>query len=222
VPEIGYGVPTTGSLVDALSAIPSDYRPYFRDGFSRLAKLKRDQWPTLIRSLEHTSPYPSNFELEPIAESLGLEGSGGRALLNAARLVLGVVTLRDDSPRDFAETACKTEMLDAADRDAIGEFTEQVARTRLEIRKSLARGELSQQIFPSLVLFDVKVDLRLEFAEGKVSAAVPVVIAHIDTDSTNSELWFQMSYTQLVALEKKLASSLEELQLALAVAKQLS
>ena len=220
--EIGYGVSTTGSLLQALSAIPSDYRGYFRDGFSRLARLKRDLWPTLIKALEDAAPYPSNIELDPILDSLGLEGTAGTALLNATRFILGVITLRDDSPGDVVAAACESQLLDAADRDAITEFSELVARTRSELRKSLSVGTLSHAIFPSLLLFEVKVDLRLDFAEGKVTTAAPILIAHIDTDASEKELWFQMTYSQLVALEQKLKKGLEDLHLAQAIAKQLS
>lgn len=220
--EIGYGVSTTGSLLQALSAIPSDYRSYFRDGFSRLAKLKRELWPTLIKALEDAAPYPSNIELDPILDSLGLEGTAGTALLNATRFILGVITLRDDSPADFVAAAYKTELLDAADQEPITEFSELVARTRFELRKSLSVGSLSHAILPSLLLFEVKVDLRLEFTDGKVTAAAPVLIAHIDTDSSDKELWFQMTYTQLVALEHKLKKALEDLHSAQAIAKKLS
>jgi hypothetical protein len=220
VAEIGYGVSSTGSLRDEFAAIPVEYRSYFRDGFSRLAKLRRDLWPKLVSMLEEAAPYPSNIELPPIIEMLGVERAAGASIVSATRFALGAIALREDSTKDFIEAAQEAELLNAADRDVVYEFAELVSQTRPVLKKSLATGSLRHAVLPSLAIFDVAIDVRLEFADGKLSSAAPVVVAHVDTDSTE-ESWFQMSQAQLSALHSKLGKCLQELQQAQLIAKKM-
>jgi hypothetical protein len=41
------------------------------------------------------------------------------------------------------------------------------------------------------------VDIRIGFDNDEIALAVPVVLVHIDTDSKDQEIWFQMSKGQL-------------------------
>jgi len=64
--QIGYGVPTKGTLKEALEAIPEDFRAYFRTGFAQLAKRDPKVWADIARISRSSSARPSHLEWEPL------------------------------------------------------------------------------------------------------------------------------------------------------------
>ncbi len=222
MPEIGFGISSKGSLLEALSTIPSDYQAFLREGFSRLSTLDVHKRSALLAAVRDAAPYPSNIELEPITSMLGLETGEAAPLVSACRMLLGILSFRNDSPAEVVSAATAAKIMRAEDGAALTAFAEVVAHNRADLRKSLTTSSLQHVLLPSLARFDVKVDLRLEFTEGKLSGAAPVALVFIDTDSNDGELYFQMTRSQLVALESKLKKALEELGHAEEVAKKLT
>lgn len=211
MPDIGFGVSIKGRLLEALRAIPPDYQAFIRSGFADLRDLGPELRNIVFEKLRSAPAYPSNLELEPLVAQLGSEPGETRAILAAARLILGIVAYRDDSPQDVVSAAVEAGVLEQNDAAAILELATDWARDRRELRKSLDESSLQHALLPSLSRIELRVDIRLAFSEGKISSAVPVALVYIDTDATDAQLWFQMSMSQVAALESKLAEIRKQL-----------
>jgi len=94
---------------------------------------------------------------------------------------------------------------------AIADF---VISKRAALDKAMARRRLANAVLPSLAVFEVTVDLRIRFEEGKVQEFVPVALAHIDTDADNTELWLQLSRADIMVIIDKLNKCMNEMALA--------
>ena len=221
MPEIGFGIPSKGSLLEALAAIPPDYQGYLRGGFGRLSTLDASKRTALLSTVRQAAPYPSNIELEPIAAMLGLNSTESSSVVSACRLLLGALSFRSDSPKEFVDAAIQAGILDSKDSPAIGEFAEVIASKRAEFRRNLTTSSLQHELLPSLARVDFKIDVRVEFQGGKLTAVAPVALVYIDTDSDSRDIWFQMTRPQLLALEAKLKQASEELARAEEVAQKL-
>jgi hypothetical protein len=220
--DIGFGVSSKGTLEEALAVIPAEYQGYLRAGFGRLAALDEKKWDALLSTIRDSAPYPSEIELEPIRGSLSLESSDASALVSACRILMGILSFRGESPSEVIHAAVEAKILDTKNEARISAFAEMAARDRPGLKQSLIASSLQHQVLPSLAQFEVRIDLRLQFAGGKISAAAPVAVAWLDTDSMDTELWFQMTRPQIVALEAKLQRAREEIDLAEQATRKLS
>jgi hypothetical protein len=88
-----------------------------------------------------------------------------------------------------------------------------VISRRATLDKAMARNRLANAVLPSLSQFDVTVDLRIRFENGKAQEFVPVALAHIDTDADNTEIWFQLSRADITMLLQKLNTCAHEMEL---------
>ena len=200
---LGFGVDSQGSLSAALEDIPDDAKAFLRGGFSQIASLKAEQWRSLIDSAIFSSG-PNDLDLETAGGALGLISSDAAAVLSAAKLSLGVISFRPEAPGDFVDIAINTGVLDEANKGAVLAVLDFSLKHKREIKDGLDATALGGENLPSLRRFELNVDVRVGFGEAGVDKAVPVVIAHVDTDAQEMELWFQMTPNQLTALIAKL------------------
>lgn len=100
------------------------------------------------------------------------------------------------------------------DIDSLREVLSAIAANREQIRAAQVRSNLGIEVLPTLASFDATVDVRVRVADGVVKASVPVVVAHLDTDGANQEVWFQMTQEQLERLIAKLGKTAEQMKTA--------
>lgn len=221
MPGIGFGVPSKGTLKEALGEIPSDFRGYFRAGFSGLTKVETRNWPGILAVSQLPAPVVVGLELEQAAADLGVDTEELLRLATAARLLLGILAFRTESVADFTAAATDLGILDSKDVPRISEFAETAAKDRQALKQALLASSLQSELLPSLTQFEVKIDVRLDFEKEKVTNAVPVTLVHIDTDSSEKELWFQMTPSQVEGLAAKLQQVVKQLKEAEQLAKKL-
>lgn len=204
MPNIAFGLRTTGDLGDALSSIPDDLKDFLRNGFSLLANADARSWPRIFDVGRLAGVSPSNLDLD----TTGIPSEEAFPIVNAARLLLGALAFRGESPEQFLEQANQHGLVEKTDNAQVLRFVHAHAMDREALRRSLEANELQYSLLPSLTRLDFKIDVRLEFdiaESAAVRTAAPVVLVHVDTDASDGELWFQMTPLQIDALAEKLS-----------------
>ena len=116
------------------------------------------------------------------------------------------------------------ELLEDHNREAATALLRVIENHYSEGRTNLQRMSLEGEVLPYLMEFEATVDIRLGFdTEGTdVAFAVPVAMLHVDTDSYNQEIWFQVGIAQIETMIETLQIAAERMKAANSLAGKLS
>ncbi len=202
------------SLDEVLRDIPARARPEIRQGFSVLAKVPSDRYHLVLSKVTDSVLGRSRIRTDEVATALGIPFEESGPLLSAASLAVVTLGVQNTPAGSFVEAASASGLLSESDRTGILSFLELIVAQRAGIGQILTESRLGNVVLPVLTDFDVTVDVRLGFDEGRISAAIPVAIVHLDTDSHSQEVWFQVNRRQLERIIADLNSALKEMQAA--------
>lgn len=200
---LGFGVESQGSLRDSLDEIPDDAKIFLRFGFSQVATLGAEKWASLVEAVQSSSG-PNDLDIEATSAALAIDSSATAAALSAAKLALGVISYRQETAKEFVEIGRSAKIINEENFESILSFLTSANDLASRIRNQLDATSLRNENLPSLRQFELSVDVRVRFSKDGVDMAAPVVVAHVDTDAQDMEVWFQMTPSQLSALITRL------------------
>lgn len=213
--SIGFGVPSTGKLSDALAEIPEDVRGYFRLGFARICSVDQSRWPMIVSAISKiSSPHTADLELERVVSELKVDGDEIHHLVNSSRLLLGILAFRIESCEEVVASIVEAGILVKENEDAILAFAKIASADRGALKQALSMATLQHSLLPSLMQLEVKVDLRLEFDGDSITRTAPVVLVHLDTDAVDQEIWFQLTPSQVEGFISRLQQALRQVGVA--------
>lgn len=111
------------------------------------------------------------------------------------------------------KAAEEAQFLESADAPAVVALAQVILRDRDALAVIVERARIGVEVLPSFESLAATTDVRLGFKEGRVSLAVPVVVAHLDTDFIKG-LWFQLTRGQLELLITQLEHAKRNLEAA--------
>jgi hypothetical protein len=135
------------------------------------------------------------------------------ALLGAASVLVGTITQRQEPPEAVVKAAAEAQFLEPADVPAAVALAQVILRERDAVAVIVERARIGVEVLPSFEDLAATTDVRLGFKEGHVSLAVPVVVAHLSTDSSKG-LWLQLTRGQIERLIKQLEDAKRNLEAA--------
>lgn len=204
-------IPSTGTIEDNLARLPSQVRSVIREGFRILSRIPKAHLEGLrtavIESIQAGSPTDEGH----LAGLLDITPDDARVLLGSMSLVASFVSARETTAEQFVNSATALKLIDPQAKDAALSFIAAVSRERSVLKHSIEQSTISSQVLPSLMDYDVSVDVRLAFEKGRVSDSVPVALIHIDTDAMNEELWFQANKKQLEKFIRELQEAVQKM-----------
>lgn len=180
-----------------LADLPPDLKRFLVVGFTTLGKLSPASQQEFIgfaaKSLE------AGYGLSPsgLASKHDLQEQEVAAGLTAATVTLLAFSQSDIIVDDFIEEAISAKLITEDARESVRTLAKRVEADRGAMKAVLQRSKIARELLPSLTDFETTIDVRLGFEKGRINATVPVVLAHIDTDSQNEEIWFQMTKAQV-------------------------
>ena len=153
-------------------------------------------------------------EDEGLPAELGLSPEDTSAVLAAASFVLMALATTPDTPTNVAEGLQSSGVLSEADPGGIDRFLSAAFGARSALKETVQRARIAAATIPAFTTLHTSVDLRVNFrANAEVSATVPVLLVHIDTDS-DQEICFQMSKDQLEITIERLKAVLGRIEAA--------
>jgi hypothetical protein len=199
------------SLGEALVRAPRAFREQAQKGFKLLAGIEKEHYGEIIdsvmRTLENKQPP------EELGKSLSLSTDEMSGLLAAAMLIVPLLANRG-TPEEFGSEATKVGFLPTDVAQAVVPFARSVFERRVELRRIMRRAALPSQVLPFLADVEIVVDVRMDFEDQEVYEAVPVALFHIDTDTGNTEIWFQASKSQMEQFRKDIDAAIRRMEIA--------
>jgi len=157
--------------------------------------------------ISRTQPEPGE-----IASKLGLTVSDATNLIGALSFLALVSSTSAEEPIATTVAALlETQFITETERQAVESVLTHFQAERTKVTGAFRKAAVSSRVLPSLVDFELSVDIRVDFEKEQIALAVPIIVAHLDTDAAHEELWFQMSKTQVERLSEDLRKVLGRL-----------
>jgi hypothetical protein len=199
---------------ESLKAIPREFASYLRQGFSLLSKVPADRYQTLLERVVESIDYPQLRSQEPFVTALGLKEEDMNPLVAAVSMLCVSLASTDETAESITKAAQNAQIVSESDTRATLAFSTLIVNDRARMKELLQRSHTASRVLPTLDTFDIAIDTRLSFKNEDIVFAVPVLVAHVDTDSGTDEVWFQMSKVQVRLLIEKLQEALRRLEIA--------
>ncbi len=215
--------PTTGSLEAVFADVPESVKKLLTDGFAALAALSDASIGQLLGvSLPiFSNEVPNETVFERLGKQLEISSELVPDLLSAVGTMIAAFSSRPETPEQFVAEARKAGLIKDADLAKIRRFADLVYAERDTIKQTLQSTDAASEVIPSLRYIEGTVDLRLHFENDKVKGSFAVALLHVDVDTTNGDVWFQVSTTQLERVVRELEDLLSKMKAAESFAKTL-
>jgi hypothetical protein len=212
--SISFRLPAGAIPSEVFKDIPKGARTFLRRGFVVLNRVF-PKYSEALLSLP-ADLLATNAQRDPadIASRLGIPVEDARNLLGTMSFLALIASSAEPEPLSKTTAALvEAELLEATGKQPAEAVLAHFQQERTKVGSAFRKTTLSSRLLPSLTSLDFVVDVRVDFDREEVGVAVPVVLAHLDTDAVHQELWFQMSRPQVEnVLEdlKKVLSRLEQ------------
>jgi hypothetical protein len=192
--------------------IPEQARSFLRRGFSVLSHVFPRYSEAVLSIPAETLMSRTQQEPGEIANKLAITNSEATNLLGALSFLALVSTSADEPIGAIVAALLETEFIGAPARQAVESVLTHYQRERAEVTGAFRKAAVSSRVLPSLVDFELSIDVRLDFEKEQISLAVPLIVAHLDTDAVHEELWFQMTKAQAERLSDDLKKVLARIE----------
>jgi hypothetical protein len=198
-------------LESVFVSMPDPVKSFAREGFALLSELNESRFSTFVSLIKEEIGSPAQPELEALREKLGLNTRKAGTLSMIAAFATVVVTSGESSEK-AVQAAEGAGVLPAGSAAAFDRLVQELRPQEAAFRESIKSSELASEILPSFDEIDTTVDLRLGFDREKVSASIPIIVAHLKTDARESHVWFQMQKRDIVRLISQFEKLLKQLE----------
>jgi hypothetical protein len=185
-------------------------KTFAREGFTALANLSEEDLRELAKLIPEKFATSAGPDVEELKERLRLPARKASALAIVAAFATAAVTSGEDPSKAIA-VGLEARILSADASIAFQRLIEQLKPQGPLIKETIKSQELASEVLPSFERLSTALDLRFRFEGGKISATVPVVVAHLRTDSRESQAWFQLQKQDLVHLLAQFEKLLREI-----------
>jgi len=209
--SFSFPISSAAAIPEMFNDMPSTIKAYLKEGFVVLARVIDRHIETLVPLAAQAVQTPYKVDEDELALQLGIPSKDAGHLLSAVSLLTAVVSGGGDTPEQIVSAAVEANLIPQEARNAAAAFATALVPRRDTLKRTLDVSRLAARVLPSLTSFDVAVDVRLSFEKGKPKLAVPVAVAHLDTDAEGGEIWFQMQKTDVEKLVEDLGRTLKEM-----------
>ncbi|KWI69691.1 hypothetical protein [Burkholderia ubonensis] len=198
-------------LTDFLKSIPNSAKASIREGFAQLRSvpLGQDAVSAMLEAGQlGFSGVPSS--MEKLAEKIGVPERAADLMMAAVSMTMyGCARYEGELTADQLATILKdVELLAAEPNEGLLAMFREILAHREQTRREVERNDDARSVLPSLVRFDLNVDVRVAFHKNEVRSFVPIVVGHLNTDSEGQLVWFQITKEQLVSMQEAIGDAL--------------
>lgn len=206
--------PSGGTLKSFVESMPNGLRAFLSEGFSALGELESSKLPDLLDLTLDSIERPEQDGLADAgAQSLGVPPHVFPRLFSATGIFVSTLVTREEPAAEILEALVENGLVKQNDRKALQRLAELVEARSEAIRSLFDRASLSREVLPSYYSFDTAVEVRVKIRDGQVVGRVPVLVAHLDTDAQEQEVWLQLTKDQATGMAKKLSKAAEEMEI---------
>lgn len=206
-----FGSSDAETLSARIREIPPPLLPRIRGGYHSIGQMsgsQRDECVTEV--VKHLSDGRAP-QIRDIPALSGLRSPDGNNVLISISVVFGLLVDLEISIDEFI-AAASGEICESEDLPTLRYLASKIVPDRKALKVAVEEASLASQILPSLSMFDLEVDLRMRFEDGKLQLGVPIAVVHIDTDCQNQEIWLQLKLSEVQNLIEKLKKTEADLK----------
>lgn len=200
-------------LREALAEFPSGPSRSIRQGFKVLSELSPEETQQILNiAVVNFQKGGGRIEPDAIVKEFQLSESEAQNVLFTVAVVAATLSPRTDTAKDFVEEAQKAKLLDEEHTKRAIDLAEAIVSQRDNVSEAMKYQSLASEVLPSLMSFDLTIDLRIGFEDKQIKRAVPITVVHLDTDAYEQETWFQLTKPQVESIIDKLKTALENME----------
>jgi hypothetical protein len=209
------------AISEAFSGLSPIVKSFMKEGLSLLEAFTPEQFQVITAASVQAVQSPAAVDVSALARTLSLAEDKAGNLLSATSFLAALTASRTESLSTIISTAQEAGLIPEGGREAVLNFVRVIGDQKQGLLRSLRRTRLAQAVLPSFVRLEMVVDIRIQ-SDSDGSLAVPIVIAHLDTDADEEHVWFQMERAHVEVLIERLQKTLEDVRRAEQSAEQLS
>jgi hypothetical protein len=187
---------------------------YLNHGFRVFSELSQERRIDLVRKSIDAFVVGLSEEPRDLSTRYNIPESEARPLVFATSMMLATLTEAPDPVEQFIAAGIEKGAFTAETAAIIQPHAELICSERTNIQEAVKKETLASSVLPSLMTFSVAVDLRLKFEKDKIIAAVPVLVAHLDTDAEHQAVWVQLTQADTERIIDQLQTGLASLKAA--------
>jgi hypothetical protein len=199
---------------DIFADMPKPFRAFICRGFEQLAQIDQSKIDALAGLVAEGFEVSDEGRLSEMSKRLDLPQSEMRNVGAALGMLIALVTSRDDLD-ELILAGGKAGALPEASVEKIKAIAQGLAKNKAALTEVVEYSSLANEVAPSFQRLDTTVELRFGFEDTKITKTVPVAICYLNTDSRNSQSFFQMKksdVTQLIEQLKKVESQFDAIE----------
>ncbi len=207
--------PSSPGAVDRLSSVIAEFPArglaMARQGFAIAGALSETQKAKAVDFvLDRFRKGGGQFDSGDLPAEIDLPQRDRVRLTAALSIAIGLLTDTEVSAAEFVDVA-RGKLFDPVHEGSTQAIATAIIAQRQGLNESVGRRRLAISVLPYLTEFEVTVDVRFRFEDNKPTESVSLAIVHIDTDSTNQEIWFQLTRSDIESIQRKLTRALEQM-----------
>jgi len=191
---------------------PGVLRGRLHDGLARISTFDDAKRQRLLAWARVQRPAGQIGDVGSLVEEAGVPNEHAIAVHLAVSMVVAAMRDLPLSPEQFVQAGLESGAFTNDARAGMAHFAQLVVNVRPELQRQSANARLQNAVLPTLMQFDLALDVRVEVADGKVTRGVPVIAAFVDTDAESQLTWFQMDEARLRELSARFSSLVEQIE----------
>jgi hypothetical protein len=198
---------------DVFSDLPRSAKTFLMGGLNILARIHSSQ-PGIIVRIAVEAAAGVEPTVSDLSAKFGLNERDSQALVGAISFLVLVLSHPNPEPvPTVVEGLVAAEVLDSAAKAAVATVLNDVNR-EATATAAFRRSSIATRLLPALTELNSVIDVRLDFEKDQPTVAVPVALVHIDTDTADHEIRFQMTKRQLEEVIEELRKTLSRIEAA--------
>jgi len=200
------------TLKEILADLPQPLKGVMTRGFTALGSLPEESRNMLAAEVKKNITNISDLDVPKLATTLGVEEDVAGLIASATSLLMALATSRTEDSALLVAGLVEEEFVKESSRHAALHVLEVLASDRESLKQSMKIDSLAAETIPSFNSLSTSTDLRLRFKDGEIELVVPAVIAHLTTDHSETNCFFQLKKSDIVQLIDQLQKILEQIE----------
>ncbi|KGB98794.1 hypothetical protein [Burkholderia cepacia] len=200
-------------LKDFLKSIPSGAKASIREGFQQLRAVRAEVFPPMLEAGK-LSLAGAASSVEKLAARIGVAERAADLMMAAVSMTMYASARYegDLSSGQLSAILRDVELLSDDPNETLLTLFAEILSHREESRREVERNDDARSVLPTLMRFDLNVDVRVSFHNNDVKSFVPVVVGHLNTDSEGQLVWFQITKEQLASIREQIDDALQQIK----------
>jgi hypothetical protein len=201
---------------DFFNDIPKAAKRFLRESLNVAARVHQQHARLITTTILESAASGTEPKASDLSTQFGLNDNDGQSLLGAISFLVLILSKPDgpESVSTIVDELRSAGILDPAAEGAVSAILNGLDHERPAVAAAFRRSNLASRLLPSLTDLSFVVDVRVDFDGDRIALAIPVVLVHIDTDTTDNEIRFQMNKRQLEVVIEDLKKTLSRVEAA--------